>query len=350
LLGIFGDSVLRISHIGSTAVPNLIAKPTIDILLEVKEDTDLTSITEILTNMGYVVNTPKSDIIVYLKGYTSQGFVGQAFHIHVRHLDDWDNFYFRDYLIEHPETAKEYGELKQKLLTKFENDRDGYTAAKSEFIGRITALAREELKGKYAPNKLINHYDKLIDENIDPVRDVKVLRDYMDKWDGQVFIDELLLDKNKTALEFAVGTGRLAIKTIPYCKHFTGIDISPKTIKRAEENLAEFINKTLICADFLEYEFAEKFDVIYSSLTFLHIQEKQKVINKNAELLNNGGRFVLSLDKEHKGNKIDYGNRTLTIYPDTPQEIMQYIKNAGLAVVGEKELEFAWIIVAEKEH
>ncbi len=41
---IFGDVALRISHIGSTAVPNLISKPPIDILLKIKKDTDLTAI------------------------------------------------------------------------------------------------------------------------------------------------------------------------------------------------------------------------------------------------------------------------------------------------------------------
>lgn len=349
LLEVFGDAVLRISHIGSTAVPNLIAKPTIDILLEIKEDTDLTAITELLTNMGYVVNIPKSDIIVYLKGYTSQGFVGQAFHIHCRKSDDWSELYFRDYLIAHPETAKEYGELKQELKTKFEHDRDGYTIAKSEFISKITILGRKEMKNKYMPNDIINHYDSLIDENNDPVRDVQILRDYMDKWDGQEFFELMQLNKEKTILEIGVGSGRLAIKALPNCKHLTGIDISPKTIKRAEENLSQYNNKTLVCDDFFRYKFTERFDEIYSSLTFFHIKEKQKAINKIAKLLNKGGWFVLSLDKEHKGDVIDYGNRSLNIYPDTPQEIKQYLTNAGLTVVSEKEIEFATIIVAEKE-
>jgi len=33
-------NIARISHYGSTAVPNLLAKPTIDILIEIKDDTD----------------------------------------------------------------------------------------------------------------------------------------------------------------------------------------------------------------------------------------------------------------------------------------------------------------------
>ena len=53
---------------------------------------------------------------------------------------------------------------------------------------------------------VIEHYDKLIDEGNDPFHDPKSLRDYMDKWDGQRFIDALSLDKTKSVLEIGVGT------------------------------------------------------------------------------------------------------------------------------------------------
>ncbi|HBL84177.1 MAG: hypothetical protein A2Y17_13005 [Clostridiales bacterium GWF2_38_85] len=146
---IFGDAVLRISHIGSTAVIGLMAKPTVDILLEIKESTDITAITEIMVDKGYVVNTPPKDIIVYLKGYGATGFEGQVFHIHVRNIGDHGELYFRDYLITHPETSKEYEKLKLTLKEKYAHDRDGYTDAKGKFIDRITNLARIEFKDKY---------------------------------------------------------------------------------------------------------------------------------------------------------------------------------------------------------
>ena len=62
--------------------------------------------------------------------------------------------------------------------------------------------------------------------------------------------------------------------------------ISPKTINRAKENLRKYSNVNLICADF-----SEQIDVIYSSLTFMHITEKQRVINKVGELLNSNALF-----------------------------------------------------------
>ena len=63
---------------------------------------------------------------------------------------------------------------------------------------------------------VIAHYDKLIDESNDPVYDPEPLQEYMNKWDGQAFIEEMKIDNTKTVLEIGVGTGRLALKTIPF--------------------------------------------------------------------------------------------------------------------------------------
>ncbi len=195
---------------------------------------------------------------------------------------------------------------------------------------------------------VIQHYDSLVKENNDPVHDPKPLRDYMDKWDGQAFIDSMELDKNKSVLEIGVGTGRLAVRVAPLCGQFCGIDISPKTIDRAKENLAEYRNIDLICADFLSYKFDRKFDVIYSSLTFMHIEEKQKAINKAAALLKDGGKFVLSIDK-NQSEYIDTGTCKIKIYPDNSDAITEYIKAAGLTIINQYDTEFAHIFVAQKD-
>ena len=195
---------------------------------------------------------------------------------------------------------------------------------------------------------VIHHYDLLIDENNDPVHDPKPLQDYMDKWDGQAFIDKMELDKDKSVLEIGVGTGRLAVRVTPLCGEFCGVDISSKTIERANENLAEFENARLACADFLSYEFGRTFDVVYSSLTFMHIKEKQKAINKVAALLKDDGRLVLSIDKNQDGF-IDIGTRKITIFPDTPDEMRTYIADSGLLLIEQYETEFAHVFVAQKQ-
>lgn len=196
-------------------------------------------------------------------------------------------------------------------------------------------------------NDIIRHYDLLIDEGNDPVHDPKLLRDYMDKWDGQAFIDKMEINKEDSVLEIGVGTGRLALRIAPLCGKFYGVDISYKTIERAKENLAGLENVRLTCADFLAYEFGRTFDVVYSSLTFMHIEEKQKAINKVAAMLRHGGRFVLSIDKNQDGF-IDIGTRKIAIFPDTPDEMKTYIANAGLLLVEQYETEFATVFVAQK--
>lgn len=193
--------------------------------------------------------------------------------------------------------------------------------------------------------QIVAHYNSLIDQNNDPVHDAKPLRDYMDKWDGQDFIDKIKLDRNKSVLEIGVGTGRLAIRIAPFCEDFYGIDISPKTIKRAEENLKSFNNVHLICGDFLSFCFQNRFDVIYSSLTFMHIEDKQNAINKVLALLKDGGKFVLSTDK-NKNGFIDIGKRKIKVFPDTSDEIKSYISDSGL--IEQYETEFANIFIAKK--
>lgn len=147
-------NICRISHIGSTAVTGLAAKPTIDILLEIADTTDIARLISEMESAGYLHSPqPKNPAphLMFLKGYTPEGFKGQVFHIHVRYGGDWDELYFRDYLIAHPETADSYGKLKLQLKKRFEHDRDGYTHAKTDFIRNITEEARRELGDRYIP-------------------------------------------------------------------------------------------------------------------------------------------------------------------------------------------------------
>ena len=154
------------------------------------------------------------------------------------------------------------------------------------------------------------------------------------------------LTNDKTVLEIGVGTGRLAVRTAPLCKEFYGIDISPETIKGAEKNLKDFHNVNLICDDFMTQDFGMSFDVIYSSLTFMHIKDKQCAINKIQKLLKNGGLFILSTDK-NQDDFIDIGSNKIEVYPDTPENIIECIKNSELSLLKHYETEFANIFVCK---
>lgn len=194
---------------------------------------------------------------------------------------------------------------------------------------------------------IVKHYDLLIDEENDPFRDPPVLQEYMNKWDGQIFVDFMQLDKTKTVLEIGVGTGRIAAKVAPHCLHFTGIDISPKTIERARINLAAYSNIFLVCDNFLNYCFETNYDVIYSSLTMMHFEDKQQVIEKVDSLLKASGVFCLSIDK-NQSDYIDMGSRKVTVFPDTHDNITSFVEKTKMKVVCVREIENAYIIVCSK--
>ena len=194
---------------------------------------------------------------------------------------------------------------------------------------------------------VINHYDLLIDEGNDPFRDPPVLQEYMSRWDGERFIEALELTGNKRVLEVGIGTGRLACKVAPLCLSLTGIDISPKTIKRAKENLKEHKNISFICDDFNDYQFTGTFDVVYSSLTMMHFRDKKQIISKIDALLNKDGIFCLSIDK-NRSEYIDMGIRKVRIYPDSPDNIKSLISATAMSVETVLETDNAYIIVSKK--
>lgn len=146
------DNITRINHIGSTTIPGLVAKPTIDILVEIKDTTNIEKLIINMKDADYIYS-PQADKpaphMMFMKGYTNEGFKGQVYHVHVRYSGDWDELYFKDYLLSHSDVAEEYGKLKLELKQKFEYNRDGYTYAKTDFIKKISKLARIEMENKY---------------------------------------------------------------------------------------------------------------------------------------------------------------------------------------------------------
>lgn len=153
LLNILGcHAVFRISHIGSTAVEGLIAKPTVDILVELPETYGIRKVAALLEADGWAVmatNEGKKTLDLN-KGYTPAGFAQRVYHLHVKQAGDWGELYFRDYLRAHADVAAEYERLKLDLQKRFEHDRDAYTDAKTEFIAEYTQKAREEFAGRYS--------------------------------------------------------------------------------------------------------------------------------------------------------------------------------------------------------
>jgi GrpB-like predicted nucleotidyltransferase (UPF0157 family) len=118
-----GDMAAALEHVGSTAVPDLAAKPIIDIDVLLASETMLTAAIERLASLGYLhrgnlgipereaFRAPASDPPHHL--YVCPPFSAEF----GRHLA------FRDYLRAHPKEAKVYGDLKIALAERFREDR-----------------------------------------------------------------------------------------------------------------------------------------------------------------------------------------------------------------------------------
>lgn len=141
--------ILRISHIGSTAIKNIWVKPIIDILIEVPKECNMTTIKDCLIQYGYICMAENKKRISFNKGYTENGFARKVFHLHLRYPGDNDELYFRDYLNENIKVAKQYESLKLELWKKYEYNRDGYTQSKTDFISIYTQKAKEYYRDRY---------------------------------------------------------------------------------------------------------------------------------------------------------------------------------------------------------
>lgn len=138
-------AIRRTEHIGSTAVPGLIAKPIVDILVGVD------SFDEVIDQVAPAMEAAGYDYFlrpaVGETGRRYPWFIGRddsgrrVSHIHVARIADtaqWDQIVFRDLLRRSPDIANEYARLKRELAARFPGDREAYTRGKSAFIARVT--------------------------------------------------------------------------------------------------------------------------------------------------------------------------------------------------------------------
>ena len=130
----------RIEHVGSTAVPGLWAKPIIDIDIVISAETAFGLVQSSLDGIGYDYLgdqgiTGRDAFDLRKSGATVPEhhlFVCRANSIELRR-----HIAFRDYLLSHPDRAKEYSKLKRTLAARYRNDRNAYTNAKDEFIATV---------------------------------------------------------------------------------------------------------------------------------------------------------------------------------------------------------------------
>jgi GrpB-like predicted nucleotidyltransferase (UPF0157 family) len=148
LAAALGDEAIAIHHIGSTAIPGAQAKPTLDILVEVRaiERADGAA-AGALVALGY---EPRGESGIPGRRYfVKRAGSAHTCHLHVfavGHSEVERHLRFRDYLRAHPEEARAYGRLKVDLARRFPHDGPRYTEGKDAFVaeidGRAAAWAR----------------------------------------------------------------------------------------------------------------------------------------------------------------------------------------------------------------
>lgn len=132
------NNLIEAHHIGSTAISNIKAKPTLDILVEVHTLDGIAAFQEEFKNAGLILQESIEERIYFIR-FAPDG------ETHLSHIYIYDkaseqirNYLdFRDYLNAEPEVAKEYEKVKLTLNEKFEDSPAIYTAGKTEFISTV---------------------------------------------------------------------------------------------------------------------------------------------------------------------------------------------------------------------
>lgn len=136
-----GDKVVRLEHVGSTAVPGLPAKPVIDMVLEVSDSTDEPSYVPHLEKIGYVLRIREPDW--YEHRMLKPRDVEANLHVFTAGCEEVAQMVlFRDWLRTHPEDRLLYEEKKRQLAAHIWKYTQNYADAKSEVVQAILDRAR----------------------------------------------------------------------------------------------------------------------------------------------------------------------------------------------------------------
>ncbi|WP_214480140.1 GrpB family protein [Bacillus sp. SM2101] len=141
LMHIYQTLAASYHHIGSTSIPNMSAKPIIDIMIEVDDLGLVDSLNGLMENIGYEARGENG---VEDRRYFQKGGNHRTHHVHVfptGHPQVLRHIIFRGYLINHSDEAMEYATLKERLATQYANDIASYIAEKDAFIKEIDRKA-----------------------------------------------------------------------------------------------------------------------------------------------------------------------------------------------------------------
>jgi len=136
-----GEIILDVHHIGSTAIPGMWAKPTIDMVVVVRDIEEVDDHNESMSAIGYVA---MGEYGIPGRRFFVKGVDRRTHHVHTFQTGSPEiarHILFRDFMIAHPLEAAEYANLKRGLAAHFKSDIDSYCQGKDSFIRDIDARA-----------------------------------------------------------------------------------------------------------------------------------------------------------------------------------------------------------------
>ena len=141
IAGALSELVVGIEHVGSTAVPGLVAKSIVDVMVGVRQLSDGKRCIAPLDNVGYEYRGDGGfpNHLFWRKGDPRQ------VHLHmVEHENDFwrEHVSFRDKLRASQELIQEYAALKKRLAHTYHHEKQAYTDAKGPFIQAVLERAR----------------------------------------------------------------------------------------------------------------------------------------------------------------------------------------------------------------
>jgi len=143
ILDACGDKIVSVEHMGSTSISGIMAKPEIDILVGVNNLEDIEGIIEPLREIGYPYYKNFEEFVPQRRYFRKSEGITPLVHMHIYEIDGDDykkHVFFRDHLRTNPEIARDYENLKVRLLKQSSGDRGVYQDGKKEFIQKVLSL------------------------------------------------------------------------------------------------------------------------------------------------------------------------------------------------------------------
>lgn len=145
---VLGNNTI-IHHVGSTAIPNMIGKNIIDILIGINSEEEMDLFTNKLKEIGFYPGKNST-------GYTYRFFASKEeettsgdIHIHLAdtNSDRYKDFIIlKEYLLENTEERENYANFKKKIITNGNNIREDYKSIKSKYVTDLLQRARKNIK------------------------------------------------------------------------------------------------------------------------------------------------------------------------------------------------------------